>query len=149
MDWKLNQLMSPADLSCEKGYVDLRYTSKHSRDKTENMNAWKMEHSKRFTFSTISRDPFDVQQRSIYPFSQRKKTGDILPCFFKVANVTRLIQDNKYMDRHIFLFLYKPCYISNFKTNKAVKAYLRFFKLKVMLKCAVDCGTIIFQTSNS
>ena len=76
-DWTLNQSMSSADSPCEKGYADLRYTSKCSRDIRENMNAWKMEHLKRFTFSIISRDPFAVQQRSKYPFSQRKKADDI------------------------------------------------------------------------
>ena len=46
----------------------------------ENVNTWKMEHSERFTFSLISRDAFDVQQRSIYSFSQWKKAGNI-GCF--------------------------------------------------------------------
>ena len=62
-DWKLNRPMSPAESSCEKGYADLRCTSERSQDIRENMNAWKMEHSKRFTFSLVSRDPFYVQQR--------------------------------------------------------------------------------------
>ena len=77
MNWKLNQAISSAGSSCEKGYAELRCTSKRSRDVGENMNAWKMEHSKRFEFFLISQECFDVQRSSLYRWKDIETVGDI------------------------------------------------------------------------